>query len=112
MLKAALNIVGIPCHVYGGVEKKSFRLRVLVDGISDYFLCDECKNKDFVRIYNFSVRFRTVNFSDELMYDEVVEELYQCTQCKKTFLKRHIDKRLQEIIDERHKSVLGAGGQG
>ena len=112
MSKAALSPIRIPRHVYGGIERKYFRLRVLMDGISDYFSCDGCNNRNFVRIYNFSVRFRTVNFSDELMYDEVVEELYQCTQCQKTFRRHQIDSRLREVIEKRHKSVLGASGKG
>jgi hypothetical protein len=85
---------------------------MLMDVVSDYFLCDECENKDFVRIYNFSVRFRTVNFSDEMMYDEIVEESYQCTKCKKIFPKRHVDKRLKEMIAERHESAVAARGKG
>ncbi|MBW2339054.1 MAG: hypothetical protein JRF50_01715 [Deltaproteobacteria bacterium] len=77
-----------------------------MDSVKDYFLCDECKNRDFVRIYNFSVRFRSVNFSDDLMYDEVVEERYQCTRCQKIFSKLKIDTRLRKMIDKKRESVV------
>jgi hypothetical protein len=51
----------------------------------DYFLCDGCQNRNFTRIHNFSIRFYGVNFSDDLIYDKLTDELFQCTQCGKTF---------------------------
>lgn len=77
-----------------------------MDIIKDYFLCDKCKNKNFIRIYNFSVQFRKVNFSDDLIYDEVTEEIYQCTHCKETFSKHQINKMLKEMIDKSLKSFI------
>ncbi len=72
--------------------------------IRDYFLCENCSNKDFKLIYNFSLRFHTVNFSEELIYDKLIEELYQCTKCHKTFTKDQIEKGLEEIKKRRKKS--------
>ena len=69
--------------------------------MQDYFVCDSCKNKDFTRIYNFSMRFYTVNFSDELIYDKLTDEIYQCTQCNKTFTKEQIDNLLVEFKKRR-----------
>jgi hypothetical protein len=46
-----------------------------------------------------------VNFSDDLLYDEVPGETFQCTHCKKTFSKRQIKTELKQMIDERLKSV-------
>jgi len=74
-----------------------------MDIIKDYFLCDKCKSKNFIRIYNFSVQFRRVNFSDDLLYDEVTGEVFQCTHCKKTFSENQIETELKEMIDERIK---------
>jgi len=59
--------------------------------MQDYFVCDSCRNRDFTRIYNFSIRFYTVNFSDELVYDRLTDEIYQCTKCNKTFTREEID---------------------
>ena len=59
--------------------------------MQDYFVCDSCGNRDFTRIYNFSIRFYTVNFSDELVYDRLTDEIYQCTKCNKTFTREEID---------------------
>jgi hypothetical protein len=73
--------------------------------IKEYLLCDNCKNKNFIRIYNFSVRFRRVNFSDDVLYDEVTEELYQCTHCQKTFSKQQTDECVRRLIDERFQSL-------
>jgi len=76
-----------------------------METIKDYFLCDNCKNKDFIKIYNFSTQFRSVNFSDNLIYDDLIEEIYQCTQCHRTFSKQQIHTRLKKITDERLKSL-------
>ena len=69
--------------------------------IEEYFLCDDCQNKDFKRIYNFSLRFHGINFSDELIYDHTIDEIYQCTKCQKTFTKVQIDEALIEIKKRR-----------
>jgi len=76
-----------------------------MDIIKDYFLCDKCRNRNLIQIYNFSVHFRRVNFSDDLIYDEATEALYQCTHCKKIFSQQQIGKALKRIIDERLKSL-------
>lgn len=68
-----------------------------MDEIQDYFLCDSCENKDFKCIYNFSLRFHGVNFSDDVIYDQLIEKAYQCTKCQKTFTKKQIEEGLAEI---------------
>ena len=68
-----------------------------MDEIRDYFLCDSCNNKDFKLIYNFSVRFHGVNFSDELIYDKLTEEIYRCTNCMKIFTKKQIEEGLAAL---------------
>ncbi len=68
-----------------------------MDFIQDYFLCDGCQSKEFKRIYNFSLRFHGVNFSDELIYDKITDEVYQCTKCNKTFTIDEIEEGLAEI---------------
>ena len=74
-----------------------------MDIVKDYFLCDKCKNKNFIQIYNFSLQFRRVNFSDDLIYDEVPEEVYQCTHCHKTFSKHQIETGFKDMINKRLK---------
>jgi hypothetical protein len=65
--------------------------------IHEYFLCDACECKDFNRIYNFSLRFHGINFSDDLVYDRLNDEIYQCAGCKKTFTKDQIEEGLRNI---------------
>ena len=65
-----------------------------MDFTEDFFLCDSCQNKDFKRIYNFSLRFHSINFSDDLVYDRLIDEIYQCTKCQKTFTKDQIEEVL------------------
>jgi hypothetical protein len=67
----------------------------------DYFVCDDCQNKDFKRVYNFSLCFHGVNFSDDLIYDKMVNELYQCTKCRKTFTLAQVEAGLAEIKKQR-----------
>jgi len=81
-----------------------------METIKDYFLCDKCKSKNFIKIYNFSTQFRRVNFSDDFIYDAVIEKIYQCTHCHRTFSKHQIETRLKEITDKRLKS-LGVPGK-
>jgi hypothetical protein len=80
-------------------------LGVIMDTDKDYFLCDNCKNKNFIKVYTFSIQFRKVNFSDDLIHDEIAEENYQCTHCNRTFSKHQIVTRLNEIKDKRIKSL-------
>ena len=72
--------------------------------IHDYFLCDGCKCKDFKLIYNFSLKFHGINFSDDLIYDRLIDEIYQCVSCQKTFTKDQIEEGLQKI-KSRHKKT-------
>ncbi len=74
-----------------------------MDDLRDYFLCDSCANKHFKRIYNFSLRFHGVNFSDDLIYDQLTDEVYQCTKCHKTFTKKQVEYGLAEIKKKRKK---------
>ena len=67
----------------------------------DYFLCDSCQGKDFRLVYSFSLRFHGVNFSDDLIYDELTEETYQCTGCEKVFRRKNIEEGLMEIKKQR-----------
>jgi len=46
------------------------------------------------------------------MYDEVVEERYQCTRCQEIFSKPRIDTRLRKMIDKRPKSVVATKERG
>jgi hypothetical protein len=72
--------------------------------IHDYFLCDACECKDFKRIYNFSLRFHGINFSGDLIYDRLTDEIYQCVHCNRTFTKDQIEEGLQKIKN-RYKKV-------
>ena len=76
-----------------------------MDFMQDYFLCDSCQNKDFRRIYNFSIRFHGVNFSEDLIYDKLTDEIFQCTECDKTFTRDEVE----QVLDELKKNVKEKG---
>ena len=65
--------------------------------IHEYFSCDACENRNFIRIFNFCLRFHNINFSDDLIYDKVNDESYQCTKCEKIFSKDQIESGLTNI---------------
>ena len=69
--------------------------------VQDCFVCTDCQNKDFKRIYNFSIHFYGVNFSDDLMYEKRTEEIYQCTKCQKTFSVDEIEDGLATLKKRR-----------
>jgi hypothetical protein len=71
-----------------------FFKEIVMSEVLEYFVCDSCSNKDFVPIHNFGVRFHGVNFSDELIYDKIFEEKFQCTECLKVFSKSDIEAGL------------------
>lgn len=75
-----------------------------MDHIQDYFLCDNCKNREFTRIYSFSLKFHGVNFSDDLIYDQLTDELYRCMECDRTFTKGQIEEGLNKI-KKAHKKM-------
>ncbi len=72
--------------------------------IHEYFQCEDCEGKDFKRIYNFSLRFHSVNFSDSLVYDRLIDEIYQCNNCKKRYTIEQIDMGLEKI-KKKHKNT-------
>ena len=71
--------------------------------VPEYFVSDSCSNKDFVPIHNFGVRFHGVNFSDELIYDKIFEEKFQCTECLKVFSKTDIETGLVNLRIKRRR---------
>ena len=76
-----------------------------MDVSHDYFLCDGCQNKNFMRIHSFSIRFYGVNFSDDLIYDKLTDELFQCTKCGKTFTMQQIEDVLAEFKKKRRSGT-------
>lgn len=68
-----------------------------MDYMHEFFRCNNCEATDFKKIYSFSLRFHGVNFSDELIYDRIVDEKYQCINCGKTFSLTDIENGLEKI---------------
>ncbi len=75
-----------------------------MDVIHEYFSCDSCECKDFKRIYKFSLKFHGINFSDDLIYDRLTDEIYQCAKCQKTFTKDEIEEGLEKIKNKNRKT--------
>ena len=75
-----------------------------MDFVEDHFLCGKCQNRNFKRIYSFSIRFHGVNFSDDLIYEKRTEETYQCTECARTYTNEQIREKLEELKAARRQS--------
>jgi hypothetical protein len=66
-----------------------------MDVIRDFFCCEACQSRAFRHVYTFSIVFQTVNFSDDLIYDRLTEESYECTQCGKIYSQEQIEEKLR-----------------
>jgi hypothetical protein len=71
--------------------------------IQEYFHCEDCHGKDFKPIRSFSLRFHKVNFSDEVFYDNVTEEKYECVNCGRTYSRRQIVSGLDLLKGQRKR---------
>ena len=74
-----------------------------MENMKDSFLCNSCENKNFSLVYNFSIRFHGVNFSDDLIYDSLTEELYECTKCRMIFTKKQIEEGITTLKKKRRE---------
>jgi len=72
-----------------------------MEEMRDYFRCNKCGNIEFRPVYTFSLRFHKVNFSDDLIYDRINEERFECTKCLKQYTKEEIQEELREIKRKR-----------
>ncbi len=52
------------------------------DLVHEYYICPQCGNNYFKRVYTFSIKLRKVNFSDDPVYNKITEEFYECIKCK------------------------------
>ncbi len=75
-----------------------------MDAIRDFFSCSACRCRTFRQVYSFSIVFHTVNFSDDLIYDRVTEESFECTQCGKIYSKKEVEESLREFKRKRRSS--------
>jgi len=41
--------------------------------------------------------FQKVNFSDDLIYDRLTEESFECAQCGKIYSKEQVEEKLREF---------------
>ncbi len=70
-------------------------------GQGHYFECKKCGNKEFRPVYSFCLRFYKVNFSDDLLYDKINEEKFECTKCNTKYTREEIQNILQQIKQQR-----------
>lgn len=71
----------------------------------EHFRCKNCGNIEFRPIFTFSLRFYTVNFSDDLIYEHVNKETFECTKCNAKYTKDEINQGLGELKKKGCKSV-------
>lgn len=75
-----------------------------MDVTRDFFSCSACQCRNFRQLYNFSIVFHTVNFSDDLIYDRLTEESYECTKCGMVYTKEEIEEQLRQFKKARRSS--------
>lgn len=64
--------------------------------LAETFLCNECGGKYFIKVYTFSIRFKEVDFSDDLIYDKLEDERYMCGECRATYSQVEVDDTLRQ----------------
>ena len=64
------------------------------------FSCPNCNGTDFGKNYQFSVDFKTVNFTDELIYDKKFGNSYFCRQCGQIYTPTEIQESLKRTIQK------------
>jgi hypothetical protein len=65
---------------------------------SKTFTCEKCGCPYFSEVHMFITDFKTVNFSDELIYDEKGKTLYKCEQCNSMYERNYIAKYMKDFI--------------
>jgi len=79
------------------------------DTFKEEFTCVHCKHTRFSREYIFFMRFQEVDFSDDLVYDRVTEEIYMCQKCGKRTSLEDIKQGLRDI-KAKHKHIDKGNG--
>ena len=51
------------------------------------------------------MQFHGVNFSDDLIYDRIIDERYQCTKCQKIFSVMEIEENLASYKKKRKEGI-------
>jgi len=74
-----------------------------MEEVKEYFTCDKCGGRDFFPRYSFSITLKKVNFSDDLIYDRLTEECYECKGCGECISESQISDGIREI-KRKHKN--------
>jgi len=62
------------------------------------FHCENCGCKNFIKEHTFSVEFRNVNFTDDLIFTEVPEVAYACRDCGERYSQEDMKTSLKNMI--------------
>jgi len=65
--------------------------------VKEYFICDRCGCKDFFPRQSFSISFKKVNFSDDMIYDKDTEECWECKNCGVCISEEDIKTGIEDI---------------
>jgi len=72
------------------------------------FICPNCCEKDFTKVHNFSVEFRSVNFSDDILSEKKSSMGYICKSCGEMYTAEFITQYLEDIIIKYKNDEWGA----
>ena len=65
---------------------------------SKTFKCDSCNCRNFSKEYSFMVEFRSVNFTDDLIFTECNKEIYVCKDCGKKYDENEMKESVKNMI--------------
>lgn len=66
---------------------------------TEEFKC-KCGSKQFSKSYSFSIDFRNVNFTYDVIYDIIKTEMFTCFECGREYTKEMIGQSLCDMIDK------------
>jgi hypothetical protein len=69
----------------------------MVEEVKEYFTCDKCGSQNFFTRNSFAILLKKVNFSEDLVYDHITEECYECKECGECINRGDIDDAIREI---------------
>jgi transcription elongation factor Elf1 len=64
------------------------------------FSCPFCNGLEFEKVFKFSVDFKNVNWTDNIVYDINKEELYICRMCGEKFTIEYMQESMERIINK------------
>jgi transcription elongation factor Elf1 len=69
-----------------------------MESYSKKFTCNICGCEDFVKVHNFIMDFRNVDFTDDIICNPRKEEVYRCDNCGEPYSIEYIQDVMTSLM--------------